>query len=322
MLVQGAKAQDIVLRDLLGDKQIFAFTPLADAAKVDLWSVPLTSTAKRVALVSMTRLLKLTASEYDAVRECLASTSSLGDLLDKLREVVYDNVYVKLMCDLLLSGEENLEDLACRGRALIKVPVEEPYRTLLTLIMVYSLAEKYTENLHSVTLLLTIDQVDEIYDLLIPLRRFRTYIVSYVQVRRLEVFDEVYMQSLSSKGLQILKIVPERALQLKAEPEFLSPYIDPISIKVDKADLVQNEILTLLRELGFMNLQSLRDSVSQNLGISKSTVDIALAKLRSLGLIEVRVLPDGRVLVYPTLLGLVKAAATGSESKSSSRRGT
>ena len=320
VLVQGVKAHDVILRELLSsESNIVVLAPLPECTLPDLWTVKLTTRVKRVILILATRLFKLTASQYDAVRECVLSSSSLGEAIDKLGEVVYDNVDIKLLRDLLPHSGKNLDVISGSSRLLLKVPVEEPYRTFIALALAYALTEFFPEATQSKTLVLSLDRVDEVYDLILPLRKYRTYILSLAQVRRAEIFDIVYVQTTTDRGIQILKLAPERVISLKPSEDLVQVMLDSdITISSGRLDLVQTEILTLLRELGFMNLQSLRDSVSQNLNVSKSDVDLAIARLRSLGLIEVRFLPDGRVLVYPTVLGLVKATVTGDWSKRSS----
>ncbi len=315
VLVQGVKVQDVVLKELLeNEHRVSVLAPVANGETLDLLSVRLSPLVKRIALVSLVRLLGVGPSQYDIVRECVLETSSLGELLSRLRDSVYDNVNIKLMCDLLLSYREgeSLQALSRRDRTVIRMPLEEPFRTFLVLVVAYSLVETMSETVDEKALVLSMDRVDDVYDLLTPLRQYRTYILSQVQVRNTGIFDEIYCQTMSNRGIQLLKLVVDRVVSLRQEHAEISYVADGLSCSErSEIDLVQNEILTLLRELGFMNLQSLRDSVSQSLNVPKGQVDLAVAKLRGRGLIDVRFLPDGRVIVYPTILGLVKAAATG-----------
>ncbi|NPA23988.1 MAG: hypothetical protein GXO23_06825 [Crenarchaeota archaeon] len=299
-LVTGLKTLDVIYNKVRKERGII-ISPFEGGFEV-YEKIRIENTyVKHIVFTLMLKLFKIEREEYSIIRESLAESQTLKDFFNRIGNHNFRDVNLNYLVDLyrdITAQRRYQEDLS-----YVRTWPTDPFCTFLTLS---ALLYFYQHNIDR-PVLIYLTSVDNVIDMLLMFRRMELYVFS-LRASRLEFFDEAYIYvppRIDKYG--IVKI--RNDIVVRCTPTDLLVCSSPISISfsVTKLDDVSREILSSLSELGFMSLNALRESVAHQLGVDKSVVDSCVLKLERMGLVELRYLPDGRVVVLPTLLGLVKA---------------
>ncbi len=265
--------------------------------------------SKHIILSLMLKLFKVDKEEYSTIREIIANSKSFLELFKKLENYNFRDTLLNYLVDLvrdIVSIEDGIDKSNVKREILhIRTWISDPCSTFLALSVLLYLYEHDVDR----PILLYVPNVDNILDIILMFRRADVYIYSLRRSRCLECFDEVYIYNIprAINRYGLVKIRDDTIVKCREPSLRVAPSVPSLCLSVTKLDNVSREILSTLSELGFMSLNALRESISHQLNVDKSIVDDCILRLERLGLVELRYLPDGRVIVLPTLMGLVKA---------------
>ncbi len=312
-LVEGLPAADTVVHKYIRESVlILGPFDVDNVTHLKAGNIELRPETKLLLLILSSRLLNITTDDYKILRTVLAESGTLQEFLEKARDQPFSSPRLATFVDYLtctMDSKDMSRALADTEKAVLDFVIAEPYSTILSLVY---LCELYREGLlskFSAVFIIT-SIIEEILDLLLQFRNLRLHIISLTNVYHLRGLVDEYVTSI----VQLPQDKPRIVRLCAGKISEIIPSNRPLKIVdvkassiVEKLSDVEREILQMLCEMNFMSLGALRDAVSQNLGIDKSEVDRAVLRLERKGLVQIKVLPDGRVMVYPTVLGLVKA---------------
>ncbi len=269
----------------------------------------LSNLSKIILLTLVTRFLNISTSDYKTLRTSIYEANTLKELMQMLEEQAFETPRLSLLVDylkMIVDEKEASEKLYNSEKVVVDIPLVEPFNTILSLFI---LTQLHSDNMLGKwkCIFLFSKYVQDIVDILLMFRRYDIYVVSLEYVRDYTFFDE-YIGVVNIQGkLRIVRESVGRSSEIVQQGERIVAHLDFAKKLHEELGLVELEILQVLSEMNFMTLNALRDTISHNLNVSKHEVDKAILKLERRGLVQTRVLPDGRVMIYPTLLGLVKA---------------
>ncbi len=303
-IVYGLKALDTVTSRLEKFNAIL-ITPFKGSFRIYREISLSNGTFKHYILSLIMKFFRISSEEYSTIRDVLCRSNMLCDVINELYEYNYNDVKFKYLIDILV--ELCSQDTENGYENYIRTWCSEPFQTFLSLIALYYLCE--VKNVNK-PVLCVVNNVNGVVDLLLMFRNKNVYVFTLEKPNSIDFFDEVYIHRISTVSREhsgVIRIRNGEVVRCKI-PDFEMKYED-LKIPLSKyaLDSISVEILQILSELGFMTLHSLRESVSNQFGIDKSEVDRRILKLWRCGLVDIRYLPDGRVVILPTLTGLVKA---------------
>ncbi|NPB00737.1 MAG: hypothetical protein GXO10_05120 [Crenarchaeota archaeon] len=262
-------------------------------------------TIKHLILTLFLKLFKINNEEYPIIREAIKESSTLRDLFTRLEEHAFRDVNLNHLIDLYRDISSINDEEYPNEYIAIRTWISDPHTTFLSIVALVHVVKNFPNH----PILIYLIDVENILDILLIFRRFNIYVFSLRRPSSLENFEECYLYNIPRPHDRygIIKIRNDTVIKCN-EPSIRLIFSEPkIDMSIIELDEVSREVLSTLSELGFMSLNALRESIAHQFGIDKNIVDSCVLKLERLGLVELRYLPDGRVIVLPTLMGLVKA---------------
>ncbi|NPA70107.1 MAG: hypothetical protein GXO26_04800 [Crenarchaeota archaeon] len=305
-LVTGVKALDLVYEKVKKEKGII-ITPFEGTYTIFREIKISSSTIKHILLTLILKLFEIDNEEYSIIREALKESETLREFFTRLEEHTFRDTNLNYLIDLyhdiaLTKDEEKTKE----EYLTVRTWISDPQLTFLAIVALLSILKNCSKS--SPVLLYLID-VENVLDILLIFREYNLYIYSLRKPIHLENFDEIYLYNIPRlvDKYGIVKIYYDNIIKCR-EPSMNMMFTEPkIGMRLIELDDISREILSTLSELGFMSLNALRESIAHQFGVDKNVVDSCVLKLERLGLVELRYLSDGRVIVLPTLMGLVKA---------------
>jgi len=261
------------------------------------------------------RLFNFSVDDYMTFHKCLIESSKFSEFIEKLSNTDFRNAKLRYVINFLISNDYLFKDPIIEN--CLSIPYFEPLRSIISILYVYWLIGFKKIEFSKCEIAIPFNYIDDLFDLLVPLKSFqKLYIYTDRLPKTLEIFDEIYLTNIPRINTSTFSLIKlSTGNEIKTKPvelkiDFIRSSISKIKIpEIEKfTDLelsIVAEIMNLLKELVYVNLTTLRDSISQELGIDKKIIDKVLYKLNRLGYIEIRFLPDGRIIVLPTLKGFV-----------------
>ncbi len=323
ILVHGVKGIDYLVSRLSRDVNVLI--TYHEVSQITCPDVTFERQLQRVVFLTLIRrLLRVQDDDLSVILNAVSNLSSLGEVIRCLLEcnIRSSDVYYLLSvlsCCLNEASDVRIDE---SGTTVITVPLVEPASTILSVLYAYWIMCKVDAS--RISIAVPVNYVDEIYDVLLPLRSFRSaYICSLRLPRTLEIFDEVYMTvvpEVRSRGLSLVKVLDDRAYSIQVSSTELN-LVEPLSRAFSRRmqymsseeERAANEVISALSEVSSISLSALIDSIEHTCNVSKDVVYRAISKLERLKMISIRYLPDGRIVVsraiQPHLEALVRGRA-------------
>lgn len=312
-LIEGLPAADTILQRY-AKENVLVLGPLSldGARQVKAGDAKLFPETKLVMLVLFSRLLNITSEDYRILRTILAEANTLRKFVEKAQEQPFNSPKLSIFTDYLICtiDDKDISDIISNSqRVVMNLAIAEPYSTLLSLIYLCTFYRESLLKKFSAVFLIT-NILEDVLDILVWFRNIRLYVVSLSYVAHLRgIVDEyiVNIVQIPQDKPRIVRLCAGKVSEVIPSSRSVEVANVEMTDIVEKLSDVEKEVLQILSEMNFMSLNALRDAISQNLHVDKHEVDRAVLKLEKKGLVQIRILPDGRVMVYPTVLGLVKA---------------
>lgn len=254
--------------------------------------------------VLWSRILGLGGGGSRLLLDSLAGSRRLSESLDAVMNIYMDgNEHGLYFIARILRSLDLWRPL--RLSSCINSPMLEPIRSLVTAVAASYLVEA---GVTGGNVVLSTDYVDSLLDVLHELRGLGDiYVHSDKLPRGLGIFDEVLVTSeglprvsfgkfIKASGGRVREILVRGGPKVRGSPRAL------IDREVDEAIL---EVVRASSEVTPVGLESLVDMISQYNKITREEALLRIVKALSMGLVKLRELGDGRVVLRPTVRGLL-----------------